>query len=183
MIEYIDVLNEKGEKTGSQLPKSEVHSKSLWHLSVNLWVVTPDNKILLQKRSKNKDAFPGCWAHAASGHVSAGETSIEATIKEAEEEIGLSFKPSDLEYLFSYSKVNTFDGRKITHRSHFDVYMTCIPISSDKIEMQPEEVEEVKLVDLEELEQMTKAPGLMISFPEEYPKMLEVLKKRFYGSN
>lgn len=34
--------------------------------------------ILIQKREKNRVAYPGYWDISASGHVSAGESSLEA---------------------------------------------------------------------------------------------------------
>ncbi len=178
-MEYLDVLNDKGEKTGEKLSKCEVHDKELWHLAANLWVITPDHKILLQKRSKHKKAFPGYWSQAASGHISADETSIKGMIRETKEEIGLELKPFDLEHLFSFSKKDVFNGRKVMHRGRFDVYLACKIIDIDKIKIQPEEVEEVKFVTFEELKQMTLTPELMLPFPSEYPKVIEILEKRF----
>lgn len=182
MIEYLDVLDKEGNKTGRKLPRNEVNENGLWHLSVNLWLVTPDHKILLCKRPKDKDAFPDVWAHAAAGHVSSGEDSLYSIIKEAKEEINLDLIPDDLSLLFSYPKSDIVLPDKYIHNSWFDVYLANKDISVNDMEIDPEKIQEAKLVTIDELEQMTQTPGLMLPFPYEYPKIIKLLRKEWKNS-
>ncbi|MDX1611491.1 MAG: NUDIX domain-containing protein [Candidatus Thermoplasmatota archaeon] len=48
----------------------------------------PDGQILLQRRSQSKRVYPDLWTSSASGHVSAGQTPLEAAAREVEEELG-----------------------------------------------------------------------------------------------
>jgi len=50
---------------------------------------TSDNNILLTRRAKHMRTFPGIWV-PPGGHVEAGETLVEAGLRELEEETGLA---------------------------------------------------------------------------------------------
>lgn len=54
--------------------------------------------VLLQRRAATKDLEPGKLDVSVGGHYRAGELFLDA-IREAEEELGLSFRPGQLEYL------------------------------------------------------------------------------------
>jgi isopentenyldiphosphate isomerase len=58
--------------------------------------------VYLQKRSIRKDIQPGNWDTAVGGHVSYGESILEAVYREAAEELGLGeFNPIHIEtYVF-----------------------------------------------------------------------------------
>lgn len=86
-MELIDVLDEKRNSTGEVLSRKEIHKKGFWHRTVHIWVVNSKGQILLQKRSPLKKTSPNMWTTSASGHLSAGDTSIVGAIRETKEEI------------------------------------------------------------------------------------------------
>ena len=68
------------------------------HPVVYLHIIDRQSRIYLQKRSMKKDIQPGKWDTAVGGHVSYGETVLEALYREASEELGLEcFNPIHLE--------------------------------------------------------------------------------------
>ena len=99
MEELIDVLNEDGTKTGKVVTRKEVHEKGLWHRIVVIAIIDKEGHILMQQRAKDKETNPGKWDISTAGHVSAGQTSIEAAIREVKEEIGIALEEKDLEYI------------------------------------------------------------------------------------
>ena len=105
-MEYIDVLDENGVKTGEILSRREIHKRGLWHRAIVVAVINEKNEILLQQRSMNKDKNPGLWDISVAGHVSAGQDAISAAVREIYEEISVSIKPNisitDFRYIFSY---------------------------------------------------------------------------------
>lgn len=99
MEELFDVCSPDGRPTGARLPRSEVHRRGLWHRSAHLWVVRPRGEVLLQRRHPNKQTDPGRWDIAVAGHLSAGQTPLEAIVREAWEELGLELDPAQLAFL------------------------------------------------------------------------------------
>lgn len=72
-MEYIDVLNPDGTKTGVSVPKKQVHDKGLWHRASHVWFVNSNAEILLQLRSGKKENGAGQYDISAAGHLSAGD--------------------------------------------------------------------------------------------------------------
>lgn len=65
------------------------------HPVIHIHIIDRFSRIYLQKRSMYKDIQPGKWDTAVGGHVSYGETILEAVYREASEELGLiAFNPT-----------------------------------------------------------------------------------------
>ena len=75
------------------------------HPVVHIHILDRMSRIYLQKRSLKKDIQPGKWDTAVGGHVSYGESIIEAVFREASEELSLfNFNPIYIEsYQFESS--------------------------------------------------------------------------------
>lgn len=55
--------------------------------------------LLLQKRSENKDAFPGCYDISSAGHLPAGQDYLTSALRELEEELGIKAEPEQLHFM------------------------------------------------------------------------------------
>lgn len=88
-MEYLDILDENGKLTGIKKDRNTVHKDGDWHKVVQIFVVN-NNNIMLQQRSLLKKSDPGKWCASASGHISAGENSIDTAKKEFREELGIN---------------------------------------------------------------------------------------------
>lgn len=89
--EIFDVVNERDEVIGQQ-SRSVVHRLGLRHRAVHVLVFNARGDIFLQKRSLQKECFPGAWDSSASGHLGAGETYDACAVRELDEELGLRAK-------------------------------------------------------------------------------------------
>ena len=80
-------------------PRSLCHAGSmLLHPVVNMHIIDRNARLYLQKRSKRKRTYPGCWDTSVGGHVGYGEQLEEALYREAVEELGFyDFHPIFLE--------------------------------------------------------------------------------------
>lgn len=58
-------------------------------------------EILLQKRSLTKSTKPGMYHISAGGHINVGESSVEAAVRETQEEMGIVLDPEKLHYVAS----------------------------------------------------------------------------------
>jgi hypothetical protein len=54
-----DPYSDRPLSTNSFSTRAEAHQQGLWHCSVHIWIIKLPSSILLQKRSMNKDTFPG----------------------------------------------------------------------------------------------------------------------------
>ena len=75
------------------------------HPVVHIHIIDRYSRVYLQKRSIKKDIQPGKWDTSVGGHVSYGESILEAVYREASEELGLvEFNPIHIEtYQFESS--------------------------------------------------------------------------------
>ena len=83
--ELIDILDLSG-KTLRQSMKSEAHEHGWLHKTVIGYLRYGDDWALVNQASDKQDA--GQLVAAVGGHVAAGESDIEALLRESEEEIG-----------------------------------------------------------------------------------------------
>lgn len=60
-------------------------------------LIYDENKILLQKRN-HTGIEDGAFDLATSGHVEAGETYVDAIVRELREELGIQVLPEDIEF-------------------------------------------------------------------------------------
>ena len=143
-MEIVDVYNKRREKTNRTCERGK-QKEGEYGLSVHIWIMNKEGKFLVQKRSKNKKTFPDMWSLTA-GAVDTGETSEEGAIREAKEEIGVDINKDDMELILSFKRTHNF----------LDVWLVRKDIDLKDIIMQEEEVQEVKWVTKEELEEMIK---------------------------
>lgn len=178
-MEKIDVLDENGNKTGEVVSREEIHRLGLWHRCVHIWLINRKGEVLLQKRSAQKATHPNMWTTATSGHLSAGDSSVEGAIRELGEEIGLEAKESDLQYLFTVkeSGINNNQDRKIIENEITDVYLIKRDIDISNLKLQEEEVSSVKWFSYKEFKKMViENDKNLVPHKEMQMKILKILE-------
>ena len=147
MDEIIEIWNENGVPTGKTATKSEIHRNGWFHPTVHIWFYTADGLILLQKRAAEKETFPDLWDVSVAGHVQAGETPMEAALREVHEEIGLHLSSDELEFLDRFKSENVHGEDLIDREFH---YCYLSPLKSPLESLRPEqgEVSALQLIPL-----------------------------------
>ena len=96
--EILPIIEPSGLVIGRSTRKVCHGRPDLLHPVVHLHIIDPYDNLYLQKRSMTKDLLPGRWDTAVGGHVTYGESLIEALFREAGEELGfVDFNPTLLE--------------------------------------------------------------------------------------
>ena len=108
-MEFLDIRDKNGNPTGEVKERSLVHADGDIHGTSHVWIVRKNEKgsydLLLQKRSENKDAFPGCYDISSAGHLPAGQDYLSSALRELEEELGIKAKPEQLHFMDSMRDV------------------------------------------------------------------------------
>ena len=86
--ELLDIVDENGEPTGQVVDKKTIHAQGLPHRDTHVWI-TNGRDFLQQQRNMDKSIMPGAWDISVGGHVAAGESYLDAAVRETEEELGL----------------------------------------------------------------------------------------------
>lgn len=142
MEEKIDVLNELGEFTGKVATRDECHKKGLWHRTVYAFIIDKKGNVLLQKRSANKKMWPNMWDVTVGGHVDSNEFGRQALIREVKEELGIDIKDDEIKYLIGSTSISKKEN--IIDKHYNECYLITKEIDIEKIDLQNEEVSEVK---------------------------------------
>jgi isopentenyldiphosphate isomerase len=106
--ELFDLIDRDGAPLGVSKARRDVHRDGDWHRSLHIWVVLRGGSgvagaasspcLLFQRRSPEKDTWPGALDVAVTGHLRKGEQILDG-LREAREEIGLEIKPENVIHL------------------------------------------------------------------------------------
>ena len=152
--ELIDVLDENGVKTGKVLDRGAIHKNGLWHRAIAVAIINGKQEILLQQRAENKEKNAGMWDISVAGHISAGQNSKDAALREISEEIGIEISKNELEYIFSY-RMNQKVSDEFIENQFYDFYIVKNDnIKIENIKIQESELQDIKFVDLSTLNKM-----------------------------
>ena len=96
--EYFPIVEPNGMVVGRSAREYCHSGAKPLHPVVHLHIIDRHSRIYLQKRPMTKDIQPGKWDTAVGGHVSYGESIMEALFRESSEELGLmEFNPIHIE--------------------------------------------------------------------------------------
>ena len=155
-MEWFDVVDESGVPTGEQIERQEAHRLGIRHRTSHIWIIRKDGEkieVLLQKRSPNKDSFPGQYDTSSAGHIPAGEEPLPAALRELWEELGIDADPNALSFAgnFPVWYEKPFHGEMFRDRETVFVYVYSGNVEEQKLTLQKEEVERVDWFDLKEV--------------------------------
>ena len=97
-------------------------------------------EFLIQKRAQKKN---GKWA-LTGGHVISGENSVQAILREVQEELGLTLQEKEIELVFPNRAYDCF----------VDLYYTKKEVELENLQLEKKEVESVKWMNLEEIKHL-----------------------------
>ena len=140
-MEYCDVYNKSGDKTGKVAVRGAWHRKDgEYLLSVHILIKNSKGEYLIQKRSDLKKSLPGIW-NLTCGMVDAGEEEIDAIVREIKEELGIEVSPENAVY----------GGRSVMRALFADIWLVHADFDVEDCTLQKDEVAMIKWVSGDEL--------------------------------
>jgi len=165
----IQIVNTKNEPVGSAT-KQEAWREGLIHRVVRMAIFDTKGRMLVQKRSDQKELFPGRWDNSAAGHVDVGETYEQAALRELHEELGLSgFTLEDLGEYY----VEVKDDWRIMKR-FTRAYKLTLHDPLPVFQLPEDEVASTEWMEVDEVR------NLVNNHPDQVTDGLEQIIRRFY---
>lgn len=154
-MEFFDVLDEKGNKTGEIIERNEAHEKGVCHRVIQVWVINSKNELLIQKRSVNKDTCPNMWHVSLGGHIESNEDNQQTIIREFSEELGLdiSNQIDKVNYLHTFKEILVLNNGQFIDNEFYDVYLLKMDLDPTTLILQEDEVSEVKFIGYNEFKE------------------------------
>lgn len=174
-MEHVDVLDSSGRPIGIRKSKSEVHRDGDWHGAAHVWILNRKGEILIQRRSPAKENWPNLWDVSVAGHISAGEEPVDAALREAREELGITLFPGECGYLFTILEQVTLNKGNYIDNEFHHVFLVERDLDVRDLKFGDGEVAEVRFVAVRELQTgLTTDPSGFVPHEEEYRRLFEM---------
>ncbi len=154
--ELFDLFDRDGAPLGRSKPRRDVHRDGDWHRSLHIWVALREGPdlpgaprsphLLFQRRSPEKDTWPGALDVAVTGHLRAGEALLDG-LREAREEIGLELAPGDVVRLGLRRCAE--ERGAIRDRELQEIFATATPLPLSFFQPDPDEVTSLVVIESE----------------------------------
>lgn len=160
-MEFLDIVDENGIPTGKTILRESAHRNGIRHRTSHVWILRLHNgkaQVLLQKRNRNKDSYPGCYDISSAGHIPAEEGFLESALRELKEELGVIAEKEELIYCgnrrFEYHDV--FHGEEFRDNQVSNVYVLWRDTEAEDFAIQKSEVDSVLWMDWDACINMVK---------------------------
>lgn len=167
-MELNDIYDANRRLTGRTHVRGTPWKKGEYGLVVCVWVYDGRGKVLLTRRAPEKSGA-GSWENSG-GAAQAGETSLQAIVRELREETGIEAKPEEFELLCT-------DQDKICH---YDFYCLHREFPIEEIKLQPGETDNAKWATFAEVHRMIENKEICTviarQFLRQEPQLLERTK-------
>lgn len=154
-MEWLDIVDSVGEPVGAVVERSAAHRYGVPHRTAHVWLFRKEGdkvEILLQKRSDNKDSYPGCWDISSAGHIPAGVDYIPSALRELSEELGLTVSEDALHYC-GWKRMtarDNFRGIPYLDRQVTRIYALWYTPDMGDFRLQAEEIADVQWMEFRE---------------------------------
>ena len=144
-MELVDIYNNKHEKLDYTKGRKEL-VEGEFRLSCFVWIINDKEEILIQQRLATAKNCANMWETTSGGAI-AGDSALEGTLRELEEELGMKADVDKLRFIGSYARINDF----------VEVFLLESNIDVNELKLQEDEVQAAKWVSISEFEEIIKS--------------------------
>lgn len=167
-MEIWDVYDENRVLTGKKVVRGIPMAQDEYHLVVHVWIMNSKKELLISKRTPNK-TFPNMW-ECSGGSAVEGDSSMDAALREVEEEIGVVLDPERGRCLYT-------DKRQHHSFPDFrDVWLFEAEVELSELKFQEDEVSDAKWATMSEVRNMI-SDGTFISHFEYLDQLFEFIEQ------
>ena len=144
ITEFVVLVDENDREIGTEEKMKAHEDGGKLHRAFSMFIFSPNGKILLQQRAKSKYHCGGLWTNSCCSHPRPDEPIDSAAHRRLKEEMGFDCK---LREILSFTYKAPFENG-LTEWEFDHVF---VGIYDDKITPDPEEVEDYKYIEIDDL--------------------------------
>ena len=156
IMELVDVLDEKGNKTGEKTTLDDICNRGLWHSSVHAIIITHDHNIIAQKRSLDIVMNPDMIELSAGGAVNSGEEPLQAIMREVKEELGIDVRPSEVVYINSRRYNKHYPRLHKTSKTILHTYVIKLHRGVGRVKLQNKETSRLYFLSIAQAKRLVR---------------------------
>ena len=164
-MEFNDIYDENRRVTGRLHRRGSRWHKGEYGLVVCVWVYDGQGKILMTRRAPGK-SYAGTWENSG-GAAKAGETSLQAIVRELFEETGIQAQPEEFKLLESAKDNIAF----------YDHYCLRRATPLSEIVLLPGETDDAKWVTFDEIHEMIRQKEICAIIAKQFLRQESMLKQ------
>lgn len=165
-MEYNDIYDKNRKPTGRIHLRGTSWKRGEYGLVVCVWVYDGKGNLLMTRRAPQK-SFPGTWENSG-GCALAGESSLDAIVRELREETGIAAPAEAFELL----------DTAMDRCMHYDHYCLRWDGPLEDVVLQPEETDMVKWVSFGQVHEMIEDKQICSVIAEQFLLQEEKLRIR-----
>lgn len=181
--DLFDILNEDGTPTGLTKPRALVHRDGDLHGASHIFVVRLHQghiQVLLQKRSQDKDSFPGWLDTSSAGHLDPGEDFDRAARRELSEELGITGMTPQFLFVQRQDYEAVFHGFRFHDREIDHVYMLELDQPEEAFHIEACELQSIHWMNASDIRARLHTTQTSICIlPEEFERLIPHLEAYF----
>lgn len=166
---WVDLFDRNNKQLAASLPYPLVVDREYWHRGVHVVLMTKTGDFVTTLRASTLSSSPDRVEIGVGGAVDAGETPLQAAVREIREEVGATIHPKDLTRL---SIERLVQYRPSTGRQNRCILYSYVAIIDAErgLSASPEEVSRVAIVSLGAIEHLLKKRWLAGMGALDYPR-------------
>ena len=161
-MEYNDIYDRERNRTGRLHRRGTAWESGEFGLVVCVWVYDGNGRILLTEKS-----FAGTWENSG-GAAKAGESSLQAIVRELEEETGIRAEAGEFELLTTTRDKNTF----------YDHYCVKRDVPLERIVLLPGETDDAQWATFEQVHELIRQKKICDIIAQQFLQLEPELLKR-----
>ena len=156
MEEYWDIYDENRTFQNRTIRRGDAFKDGEYYVCCEVWFQNSNGEMLITQRHPNKKAG-GLWEFLGGG-VLAGETTMQASVREVKEEIGITIAENELSLLHIFRQKNYF----------MDIYLVKKNIVIQSLVLDKNETINAQWVSKEKLQVMIKNQEIVRSVAQRF---------------
>ena len=164
-MEYLQVFDKNKNMLKEKVARSDKWTleEGKYFMVVVIFIENSEGKFLIQKTSKRKQSVYA----TTGGHVTYGDDGRITTVKEVQEELGLTINKEDLVYI----------GDDHEDCCYMEIYYTKKDVDINTLTLQEEEVEFVNWYTIDEINKLIEEDKFRKGNIDAFNRVLKYIKK------